>query len=162
MRIVNRTKIYFYLSVFFLLMMSMSILFMPSAVEHQEQSGTYLILVGSTFWVSAIIGYLFVMLANIKRREFIIDKYDGNLSMNCRIGVITFFDNVPATVADVTMISSFILLVIINFTSMRYSFIVYVLLAMFVFSLNMHCLFNGRIYKVTKFRRVQTSMNKEM
>lgn len=72
---------------------------MPSAVEYQEQSGIYLVIVGSVFWISAIIGYLFVILANIKRREFITDKYDGNLSMNCRIGIITFFDNVPATVA---------------------------------------------------------------
>lgn len=162
MKIIDKIKIYFYISVFFMFLMSVSILFMPSAVEQEVQKGLYLMLIGSTFWISLIIGYVFVILANIKRKKFIMDEYDGNLSMNCHIGIITFFDNLPSSVADVTMIFSFILFIIIDFTSIRYSFVAYVLLAVLVFSLNMHCMLNGRIYKIMKFRGNQTLMNKEM
>ena len=81
------------------------------------------VLIGAVFWLSAIAGYVLVSMANSERKRFIRYKVDGNIKMNCRPGIAEFFTNVPATVADVTMIMSFLIFVTIGFTKLRYGYI---------------------------------------
>lgn len=152
MIIVSRIKKMFWIAVAFFLLMSASILIMPMASEMGARERYMLILSGCEFWVSFVIGYILIFMANKERKYFIRRKLKGDVSMGCRAGIITFFDNVPATIADIAMISSFLLFFGINFTELRYKYISYVLLFILVFSLNMHCLFNGRIYKITKYK----------
>ena len=119
------------------------------------------VLIGLVFWISAIAGYVMIAMANSERKWFINRKVDGNVKMNCRPGIAEFFSNVPATVADVTMIMSFLLFVIIGFTEWKYEYISYILLFLLVFSLHMHCMFNGRIYKATKYKRTRRESSYE-
>lgn len=155
MKNVRKIKRLFWLAVSFLFLMSGTILFMPMVSKTGENNRQVLLLIGTVFWISAIVGYTMLMLANSERKWFLKNKVGIDNKMNCLPGIITFFTNVPATIADVVAILSFVLMVIINFTDRRYDYISYVLLFLLVLSLNMHCLFNGRIYKTTKFKRTR-------
>ena len=155
MRRLQKIKRLFYCSLILQFIMSFSILLMPIAVNTKHQNTLLTILVGLIFWLSAITGYLLLILANSERKWFINHNVDGNVKMNCYPGIITFFTNVPATVADVTMIVSFLIFLIIGFTKLRYEYISYFLLFLLVFSLHMHCMFNGRIYKITKIKHTR-------
>ena len=155
MRSILKIRRLFWFAVVFIFLMSASILLMPIAVKMGEQDRKMTVLIGVVFWLSAIAGYVLIAMANAERKWFIIRKIDGNVKMNCHPGIATFFTNVPATVFDVTMILSFLMLIIINFTDWRYEYVTYVLLFLMVQTLNMHCLFNGRIYKATKYKRTR-------
>lgn len=161
MRSINRIKLLFRFAVVFLFLMSGSVLIMPMATKIAEEERSVLILTGLIFWISLIAGYSLLFVANKERKYFIRRKLDGDVSMGCRPGIITFFDNIPATIADVAMIASFVLFVGVNFTELKYGYISYVLLFILGFSLNMHCLFNGRIYKATKFKRTRRDRSYE-
>lgn len=161
MRSVQKIKQLFWFAIVFIFLMSASILLMPLAVQMGEQDRKMTVLIGIVFWLSAIVGYVLIAVANAERKWFIIRKVDGNVKMNCRPGVAEFFTNIPATVFDVTMIMSFLMFIVINFTDWRYDYISYVLLFILVFSLHMHCMFNGRIYKATKFKRTRRESSYE-
>ena len=90
--------------------------------------------------------------ANKERIRYISKQPNDDLSMGCRVGIMNFFSNIPSTVADVSMIMSFILFIIIIFTEHNNSYLSYVLLFILILSLNMHGLFNGRIYKTIKIK----------
>ena len=155
MNSIQRIKRLFWLAVMFQFLMSVSILLMPMAVQMGQQDRKMTVWIGLVFWISAIAGYLLIAMANSERKWFINRKVDGNVKMNRRPGFAEFFTNSPATVADVTMILSFLMFVIVGFTEWKYEYISYILLFLLVFSLHMHCMFNGRIYKATKFKRAR-------
>lgn len=67
-------------------------------------------------------------------------------SCNKRIGAISFFQNIPAAIADLVCILSGIGLVLMLDLMNTNSFICYVLLGIFTFSLSMHCILNGKIF----------------
>jgi len=155
MKSINKIKKLFWCASAFLFLMSFTILFMPMAVKLGEQNRNVVVVTGLVFWCSAIIGYILIVMSNHERKWFIKNKTTNNIKMNCRPGMVTFFANVPAKMSDVMMIVSFLLLIFSNFVDVNNTYIIYVLLFLFVFSLHMHCLFNGRIYKTTKFKRTR-------
>lgn len=132
MRSIQKIRRLFWFAVVFIFLMSASILLMPIAVQMGEQDRKMTALIGIVFWLSAITGYTLIAMANTERKWFIIRKIDGNVKMNCHPGIATFFTNVPATVFDVTMILSFLMLIIINFTDWRNEYVTYVLLFLMV------------------------------
>lgn len=132
MRSIQKIRRLFWFAVVFIFLMSASILLMPIAVKMGEQDRKMTVLIGVVFWLSAIAGYVLIAMANTERKWFIIRKIDGNVKMNCHPGIATFFTNVPATVFDVTMILSFLMLIIINFTDWRNEYVTYVLLFLMV------------------------------
>lgn len=147
MRIIKQINLLFYLSVFCFTCLSSTVLFMPFANER-----IHTVIVGIVFWGMAIVGTALIIMANSQRKWFIKTKMNGNVKMDCRPGIVTFFSNTPATVADVAMIISFVVFVIFMFTKIKYEYASYVALFMFLLSLSMHCLFNGRVYKSTKIK----------
>lgn len=149
---INRINVTFWISIVFFLLNASTFLAMPKIVEISREAGrqVFLILLGLIFWISLILGYLLVFLANRARKLFIMRKLDGDLPMGCHIGLITFFSNLPAIIADLIMIASFIALFIIYCVGAIDNYITYVILAILVFTLNMHGMFNGRIYKLIK------------
>ena len=155
--IIHRIKVDFWTAVIFFSMNAVTILTMPLIVTISKESGKqiYLILLGSFFWLSLIFGYTFVCFANRKRKLFIISKLDGDLSMGQHIGLITFFSNMPALIVDSAMFASVIVIIIIYKIGEFDTYFTYAMLAVIVFTVNMHCMFNGRIYKTTKFRRIR-------
>ena len=155
--IIHRIKVNFWTATAFFLINALTILAMPKIVEISQETGKqlFLILLGSIFWISLLLGYVFVYLANGDRKYFIMRRLDGDLSMGCHMGLITFFSNIPAVIVDSAMIASFIALFIIYYAGAINTYITYVMLTILVFTLNMHCMFNGRIYRTTKYKRIR-------
>ena len=152
MRYTNRIEKLFWLSVICLTIMSATILIMPFVVSVTNEKRMLVVATGMLFWGSAIVGYTSIIKANKERIRYISKQPNDDLSMGCRVGIMNFFSNIPSTVADVSMIMSFILFIIIIFTEHNNSYLSYVLLFILILSLNMHGLFNGRIYKTIKIK----------
>ena len=155
MRRVKKIKRLFWLAIAFIVVASGTFLLMPLVTEATQNRRMLTIAIGIEFWLSSIAGYALLLAANIERRWFINHKAYGDVKMNCLPGVISFFQNIPGTVFDVIMFMSLVMLLIITFTKWRYDYISYILLSLFYLSLNLHSMFNGRIYKSTKFRRTR-------
>ncbi len=147
MKYFRRMERLFWFAVILLLLMSATILIMPFAAEWGEQNRAIVVLVGILFWVTTIGGYTLLGLAGLERKKHI---KQNKISNDARIGIVTFFANRPAMVADITMILSLLLFIGLNFTIYKNDYIAYVLLFLFLASVNMHGLFNGRIYKLLK------------
>lgn len=134
---------------------AISYLLMPAAMrtfENGESKGLLLV-VGCLFWLPLLVGYSLVILANSKRKVFIRARLNGDISMQCRVGAVTFFSNTPAIIADAALLSGSIALVIIYFCDVTSRYIAYAMLAIVSFSLNAHGLFNGRIYRTVKYKK---------
>ncbi len=160
MQTIQKIKHLLWTSAGCLLTMCVTILLMPLANNKAAQTDNIsLMVVGGIFWVSLLVGYALLIRANILRKCFIRRQIDSNASMKCRIGIITFFSNIPATIADAVMLTSILVISVIMFTSLKDNFIVYVLLFLLSFSFNMHCVLNGRIYKFIKFKCIRREEN---
>ena len=124
-------------------MMSAMILIMP-VIESNEKA---IIPIGLAFWFFTISGYILLIVANVE-----IKRISGNLRKNKRSlpGIISFFSNQIAMIADIAVIISIVAFVIICITELRFKYIAFVTLFLLIFSLHMHWLFNGRIYKLIK------------
>ena len=155
MRRVKKIKRLFWLAIAFIAVASGTFLLMPLVTEATQNRRMLTIAIGIAFWLSSIAGYALLLAANIERRWFINHKAYRDVKINCLPGVISFFQNIPGTVFDVIMFMSLVMLLIITFTKWRYDYISYILLSLFYLSLNLHSMFNGRIYKSTKFRRTR-------
>lgn len=152
MRYTNRIEKLFWLSAICLTIMSATILIMPFVVSVTNEKRMLVVATGMLFWGSAIAGYTSIIKANKERIRYVSKQLNDDLSMGCRVGIMNFFSNIPSTIADISMIMSFILFIIIIFTEHNNSYLSYVLLFILIFSLNMHGLFNGRIYKTIKIK----------
>ena len=136
--------ILFWLSVVLLTIMSLTFMFMPMAVRMVVTTMMPIKVLGLTFWISAILGYLCVLFAVLRRRKLL---HEYKVECQKRPGILTVFSNPIAKVMDVLLLISLVAYIIINFTSYNATDFAFVILSILVFSLNMHCLFNGRIYK---------------
>lgn len=152
MKEIQKVKYLFRLSVIALFLMSSTILLMPLPINMGENYRIMTVLLGSFFWGTAIIGYVSIFLAARERKRLIKNKIITE-DKNDFPGIRNFFSNQLAKVADVTMILSIIVFVIINFTDLIYEYIAYIIMFLLIFSLNMHCLLNGRIYKIANLNK---------
>lgn len=144
MSIIKTLEKLYWSSVSCFFMMSAMILIMP-IIENNEKA---IIPVGLAFWFFAISGYILLIVANVEFK-----RIGGNLHKNNKNslpGIISFFSNKIAMIADITAIVSAIAFVIICITELRFKYIAFIVLFFVIFSLHMHCLFNGRIYKLIK------------
>ena len=143
---------------FFLLHAVTIALMMPMAIATIHSENTFgAFLIGITFWMSLLVGWALLLLANLVRRDwFRREKLD--LSMNQRIGAITFFSSIPAACSDSVAAASLVALGVLALLGEWNAPFTGVMLAILSFSLNAHGLFNGRIYMSTK---IQTYKERE-
>lgn len=92
---------------------------------------------GTLFWIGLILAIIFSLYLN----KITINKNNDN-----KIVLIKFFSNKPAIVFDVLLIVSFIAFVICMIVN-RMSNIAIIIFCILIFSLEMHCVFNGKNYK---------------
>lgn len=152
MRSVCKIKKLFWSAVASLFIMSASFLLMPVAVNTTRHNQISVILVGMMFWIFALGGYVLLILANHERKQFAVKHKEELNEQNRRPGIIMFFSNIPAVVADTAIVCAVILLIIAQFTKLKNTYFIYVMLFVLNFSLHMHCLFNGKIYLITKIK----------
>lgn len=131
---------WFLLSIVFLFIGSLSFLFMPlSSGASSSEYRLPAILNGSVFWISFICGYVALFLAYKQRK-----KIKGDEPKR-RIGALRFFSNTYAKVFDILMIVSLIIMIVLIILGKTNFYFVFVVLALLIFSVNMHCILNGKV-----------------
>ena len=135
-------KNYFWCIVLLLTIMSFTFLLMPIAnyMQNGWKQRLVLVIVGILFWISFISGYTLLIITNKKFRKLFVQ---GNPE-------VEFFSNTYAAVADAILIAVIVVLIVITILGRMTGVFPYIVLAILVFSINMHCLFNGNIYKTIR------------
>lgn len=128
----------------FLFIWSFSVLLMPIASAVKDTTRILLVVSGMLFWFGAIstVGIAFYINQCRKRSS----KLKKETVEKERIGVLQFFRNKHAKMADIVMFVSGIGFILVRFLKDG-SFITFAFLAVFVFSFGMHCMLNGINYK---------------
>lgn len=159
MRAIRRIKAYFYTSVCFLTLMSFSIMLMPWASEMaNETNDMSVIIVGLLFWLLTLLGYGAFCLANFKRKNFWKKRFGRDVQKNYKPGFLCFFTNRIAEVFDIMMAIFLVISVIVAFTPWKNTFFFIALLALLIWTVNMHSLFNGRTYRITKYKKGEKTL----
>lgn len=151
MNAINRIKRYFWLSVIFLSAMSLIILVIPIMTQ-QQNAGGLSIIIAIFFWLFAFLGYGAVFLANRDRKEFLYRRFGRDIQKNLRPGVFGFYSNAFAKFADTAAIFLLLLFVGILCTPLKNAYFAVVLLSLLIWTINMHCLFNSRTFRITKYK----------
>ena len=156
MNYIKRISCLLWTSVIFLGIHSICYLFMPLASAMADTTNRIpLLVLGSIFWLTMIAGYILLIIANAERRRFIKLKMHEDYKMGCRIGILTFFDNPLAIAADSICFASLAFFGVLLFLQKTDMYVSYILLFLFSLSFHMHCILNGRIYKITKYRPIR-------
>ncbi len=135
------------ISIFFFLMFAVSFLLMPLESEvPTENTSVYSLVAGLMFWSSIIMVIVTQCVLAFRRKYWFETHRIRKVRASQKIGVISFFENIYATVADIVSILSFIGFIVSTIVTHGTGYICYVLLSLFVFSFGMHCVLNGRIY----------------
>lgn len=149
----KKIKILFWAAVASLALLSLTFSAMPHATRISEATNKVSILiVGGAFWFFLAVSCALIIWAIVERKRFM--RFDANRRFKTGKlpGVITFFRNVPAIVADVIMILSAVAFVLTQIVWEVDLYLQFYLLSLLVLSVNMHSMFNGKIYRVTKYK----------
>lgn len=132
----------------FLAIISTGILLMPIGSSNKEKTMLFMYLSGAFFWLG-LIGTACMTFAIIHGRKKC-DQFNEQFSNKKRFGLIHFFQNKEATIADIAMFASIIGFVIAKLCSGPL-ILVFAFLAAFVFAFGMHCMLNGISYEYLKY-----------
>ena len=133
-----------FLSIMFMFLFSISFLIMPIASQKSfEGKPILLILNGIWFWLTGIISLILFMIANKRRKKQIQDI--SNIENN-KPGILQFFSNIWAKVADCLFLLSLIGLIIFIII-LPQSYFLFVFAFFSVFTFLMHCVLNGKNFK---------------
>lgn len=95
------------------------------------------LLISIGFWLSIILGYIFLFFAQKSVKK---DKTKQ------KIGLLCIFTNKYATVSDVILFASLMTLIVLSITSFSNSTVYIGLISIIFFAFNLHCIFNGRVF----------------
>lgn len=162
----NRKKtdvIWLALSIFFFTALAVSFLLMPLGGDRLTDSiSGYALAAGVMFWISVIMGIVTQCVLSYRRKAWYGIHHIRKGRTSHKIGVISFFKNVPAIVADIVAALSLIGLVIVMVVTNGTGYICYISVSLFVLSFSMHCIFNGKIYHyVVNQNKILQAVEKE-
>lgn len=151
------------LSIFFFLMFAVSFLLMPLGSETPtENISAYTMVAGLMFWISIIMGIVTQCVLAHRRRSWYVIHRIRKVRTTQKVGLISFFKNSYAIVADVVTILSLIGLVIAMIATQGTGYVCYVLVSLFVFSFSMHCILNGKVfYHIINQNKMLQAIEKE-
>lgn len=127
----------------FLLIWSGSILIMPMASAKKELTMIPMYVSGGCFWFGLLGTITTAVIINMFRKKNC--KYKSKHHELNQIGLISFFKNKPAIVADVVMFVSIVCFIVAKIW-IDNLYLLFICLAIFVFSFGMHCMLNGKNY----------------
>ena len=139
----------FLLFVISLLVLSASIVLMPIGTAYKEKSIILLIIAGLLFWLG-LIGTLWTAInINLSRRASpVFNELYPNLR---KFGLIHFFQNRPAIIADIAMFASIVMMIVVKLLG-KNNVWQFVAIALIVFTFGMHCILNGINYIYVNYR----------
>ena len=133
-------KKWLYFSIASFLVSSVTILLMPFASFEAEGQQAFAYTLAVVFWLGFVFGFVFLFPINTKR------KRDINYSSKKSIAFLRFFSNKPALVFDISLIVGLLTLILAYFINGYPQWLTITGIFMFVFSLEMHGIFNGKNY----------------
>ena len=141
--LISQKKQKFFLYTGFLLLWSLAIAIMPVASAVKEKTRLLLYFSGAAFWLGAVgTVYMALQICLSRKDSRHIDVKSIRLK---KLGVLNFFQNKAARIADIVMFISIIGFVIIRCTDV--TTVSFIFFAVFIFSFGMHCMLNGINYK---------------
>ena len=138
-----RQRRLFYLYLGCMLVCAFTIALMPVASLLAEEKRVFLILDGMFFWLGIAGALASCVLINRKRKGSM--AFTGRYPKLKRLGLIHFFQNRAALIADIAMFVLTAGIVIVRIITDNV-FILFPLLAGIVFAFGMHCMLNGINY----------------
>ena len=135
-------KIVFWLSILMYFISSLTILFMPFGSFEPDGNILLAYILAGVFWLFFILGIVFFLILNRLRKK------DITFARTGAIGLLRFFRNIPAGVFDTLLIIG-IAALIVSLLIIRTLPEITTLAGTFttVFSLEMHCMLNGKNYE---------------
>ena len=134
-------------SIFFFFMLAVSFLLMPLESETPTESlSIYTLVAGLMFWISIMMGIVTQCVLAHRRKSWHTIHRIKKARLSQRVGIISFFQNTYAAVADVFTILSILGLIIAMIVTQGMGYVCYILVCLFVFSFSMHCILNGKIF----------------
>ena len=154
MKAIQRIKICYFISVISLTFLSIVIMLMPWASEQAIATNDNSVrIVGVIFWVLTLLGYGSLAIANARRKRYWIKRFGRDIQKNYRPGILCFSANKIAEVFDIMMAIFFIVSFVVALTPWKNTFFFIALLSLLIWAVNMHSLFNGRIYRINKYKK---------
>lgn len=150
----SEVKSCFWLAVVFLGILSFTFILMPIA-NYMEGilQRSILFLIGCLFWGALISGYFFLILTYKNYKRTVSKKIlKENESMHA-FELLAICSNQEAKITDIVLLADLMLLLVINLLKKTDGIFSYIGLAVFVFTIHMHCMFNGNIYRKIKGER---------
>lgn len=123
--------------------MAISFLIMPINVT-VEKSGIFEYVPGFMFWIGLLLGAVGQIVLAVRCRKWVVRRKRGHKK---RIGLISFFKNIPAIIVDVSFVISLVGVIISTKITQGMGYICYVFLSICTLTFCLHCVFNGNIYK---------------
>lgn len=129
---------------------SVSFLIMPIKNDGIVQPRWVVLLSGLMFWIPLLLGIASQILLSKLRKDYLIKDGKINNRTN-RIGLLTFFSNTYALIADSLFVLSILILIVLIIFYKQVSYIHFVFIFLTVLMFSFHCIFNGKNYRfVTK------------
>lgn len=134
-----------HMSMVLMLLGSLCLLMIPSTTAEKMEQGhsQLLLLMAGAFWLTTVLAYVFLFLFSRKRKKSDPKQEKTGIA---RWGLLRFFSNRPAMLADLLMLASLVAFVVLELLSVE-GMAVYVIFASFVLFLQLHGLLNGVNYR---------------
>lgn len=147
----RRFSLYLNLSFVFPCIGSLLFLCIPlvdTAGSQAQKIGAFLLAV--LFWICITLEIFFTFRCKRERRYLERRHYRRRWMRHMYPGVISFFKNFEATVADIALFVTAVLTVIFNWIRLSSTLISIGCMAILFLSFNLHCLLNGKNYRYKK------------
>lgn len=140
----KKNKILFSIIIFSFLISAASVFILPisNGLDEDAEKIASMVL-GVLFWVGTILGYIFKFIL-VK-----INKKQGNTILKEKWGLFKLFKNKPGKFNDSLLILSLIVMIASAFIDIS-TWIIIICLFLFILSLELHFVFNGKCYKYFK------------
>ena len=149
-------------SIFFFLVFSASFLLMPLGEERADGGITsYAFAAGLMFWVSLFLGMVTQIILSHRRKVWYA-AHNSRAAAARKIGLISWFKNVYASIADGMTLLSLVGVVVAYVLTDGIGYVCYVMAFLLMFSFCMHCILNGKnFYYVNHGNDLPKSPEKE-
>lgn len=142
----------FYISLVSLGVSALSLLFIP--LVNLNGSGAtkfFAYVIGAVFWIGLIIEQIFIWKINSNRHllENRIRR-NGGRTLKGKIGVVSFFRNKEAFIADIVLFVSAIAVAVISIFKIKVEWLLIICVVILFVSFNLHCILNGINYSYIK------------
>lgn len=141
--------VFLIISIVSFLILSISFLIMPIETNVGSGSvGAATIAAGTMFWAGLITGIVMQVLLSVSRKKWLAanNKIRRGIKGEPSLGMFSFFKNKIAMAFDISAFVGLAGLIISMIATNAAGYICYVFIALFIFSLCSHCIFNGKNY----------------